>query len=306
MTTLLVASPAAISPTLGAELLTNGNMETGDPPTGWTPSGGPTLDGVADERTGGAGVQSLSVTSNADDWDYARCSISGQPANTWYQGSMWGRRVTANWTMDVCSHGAPGTKTSTAWVQGWASGFTTGTAPSIALAVTTALSEARGDDASLKAITFPTTLGSVYSLAADYTAQVGLTLDAGNRGTWGGMILNLDNAANPQNFILATMTYLAELWKCVGGTWTKLISIWAPYGNGKILKVIKSGTQVSLWYNAVQIGTTQTISDVGIINNTLCSWWSTYSGNTFANFQVDYTAAAARALFSRPFAAAFG
>jgi len=48
--------------TLGSELVTNGNMETGDPPTGWSTYGGtPVLDGVADERDGGSGIQSVEV-----------------------------------------------------------------------------------------------------------------------------------------------------------------------------------------------------------------------------------------------------
>lgn len=50
---------------LGAELLTNGNMETADPPSSWDGTNS-TLDGVADERTGGAGVQSLEVTATAN------------------------------------------------------------------------------------------------------------------------------------------------------------------------------------------------------------------------------------------------
>ena len=43
------------------DILVNGNMETGDPPTGWSKSAAVTLDGVADERTGGTGAQSLSI-----------------------------------------------------------------------------------------------------------------------------------------------------------------------------------------------------------------------------------------------------
>lgn len=43
-----------------SELVSNGNMETGDPPTGWLTTNA-TTDGVADERTGGAGAQSIKV-----------------------------------------------------------------------------------------------------------------------------------------------------------------------------------------------------------------------------------------------------
>lgn len=44
---------------IGAELLTNGNMETGDPPSSWTNAGGSTASSVADERTGGSGSKSM-------------------------------------------------------------------------------------------------------------------------------------------------------------------------------------------------------------------------------------------------------
>lgn len=46
---------------LGAELLTNGSMETGSPPTSWNAISGATLSAEAEERTGGAGTKSLRV-----------------------------------------------------------------------------------------------------------------------------------------------------------------------------------------------------------------------------------------------------
>jgi hypothetical protein len=46
---------------IGATLLANGSMETGNPPTGWGAQGSATLSAAADERTSGAGAQSLSA-----------------------------------------------------------------------------------------------------------------------------------------------------------------------------------------------------------------------------------------------------
>lgn len=45
------------------ERLANGSMEAGDPPTGWISIASGTLASVADERTGGAGAKSLSITN---------------------------------------------------------------------------------------------------------------------------------------------------------------------------------------------------------------------------------------------------
>lgn len=56
--------------TLGAELVSNGNMETGSPPTGWS-AGGATLTSAADERTGGGGTKSINIALTAGAVGYA-------------------------------------------------------------------------------------------------------------------------------------------------------------------------------------------------------------------------------------------
>jgi len=66
-----VGAGETLSPLVDGDTL-NGNMETGDPPTGWNGVGTPTLDGVADERTGGTGIQSLSITRGTESYSVAR------------------------------------------------------------------------------------------------------------------------------------------------------------------------------------------------------------------------------------------
>jgi hypothetical protein len=68
--------------------------------------------------------------------------------------------------------------------------------------------------------------------------------------------------------------------KYVGGTRTNLIATTAAYVAGATVRVVKNGTTYQLFYNNVQIGTDQTISDAGIISNTIHGLFSTYSGNT--------------------------
>lgn len=51
--------------TLGADLLTNGNMETGDPPSSWTASGTATIASDATTRTGSAGAAAIKLTAGA-------------------------------------------------------------------------------------------------------------------------------------------------------------------------------------------------------------------------------------------------
>jgi len=60
---------AGTGETLGDELVVNGHMETGDPPTGWGARGTPTpsvLSSVEDEHTGGSGSKSLNVVAGSD------------------------------------------------------------------------------------------------------------------------------------------------------------------------------------------------------------------------------------------------
>ena len=85
-------APVSVTPTLGGELLTNGDMETGDPPASWTAINA-TLDGVADERTGGSGEQSLSIINSGPFNGRATQPIVNDDGD-WLQIVAWGRKVT--------------------------------------------------------------------------------------------------------------------------------------------------------------------------------------------------------------------
>lgn len=80
------------TPTLEGDVVTNGNMETGDPPTGWNAGAGAVLDGVADERTGGAGAQSMTVTNGAANYGNANQTIT-TVVGKWYQLTFWIKRA---------------------------------------------------------------------------------------------------------------------------------------------------------------------------------------------------------------------
>lgn len=80
-----------ITPTYGANLVDNPDMETGSPPTGWNASNS-TLTGVADERTGGAGVQAINIARNGNNAILARRAITAV-AGTRIQYGGWFRNV---------------------------------------------------------------------------------------------------------------------------------------------------------------------------------------------------------------------
>jgi hypothetical protein len=140
------------------------------------------------------------------------------------------------------------------------------------------------DNISIKVLTLNTLFSSVETSTNDVVAQV--ELDTVVTDTQAGMVLNLDDKDTPANFVIAYHDGTnARLEKCVAGVYTTVITAVAAYAAGANLVVVKDGTSYALYYNNLQVGATSTISDAGIISNTLHGMFSTYSGNQLDNFQ---------------------
>jgi hypothetical protein len=90
----------------------NGNMETGNPPTGWLNTNA-TLAGAADERTGGGGAQSLSVTTTVA-WGLAYQSYAFV-AKALYYKSAWLKSSPGNQAIVSGSGGSGLISYSTTW-----------------------------------------------------------------------------------------------------------------------------------------------------------------------------------------------
>lgn len=106
-----------------------------------------------------------------------------------------------------------------------------------------------------------------------------------------GVVTNVDNAGNPQNYVLAYTwrragTYLAVLVKCVNETCTQLISSTITPAAGATIQLKKSGETYQLFYNNSQVGTNQTISDVSVISNTIHGIFSAHPTVTLDNFSL--------------------
>jgi len=140
------------------------------------------------------------------------------------------------------------------------------------------------DDCSLKTLTLSSLFSSVAVSTPDVLAEAAVTLTS---GTQAGLVLNLDSAASPANFVVGYHNGTnAILEKCVAGVYTTLISAAATYGAGNILRVIKDGQKYRLYYNNALIGAEATISDAGIINNRLHGLFSTYNGNSLDQYVI--------------------
>lgn len=142
---------------LGEELVTNGNMETGDPPTGWSSAYGSTLSSVSDERTGGSGSKSLNVLRG----------VSNTSCNQQITVVSGGLYASSGWIRNVDSVGGarlvmPGIDTqyrkSTLWYNASAYHTLLSSTTSIDVPIHSS-GNGRADDISVKQVLTPSTSG---------------------------------------------------------------------------------------------------------------------------------------------------
>jgi hypothetical protein len=138
------------------------------------------------------------------------------------------------------------------------------------------------DNTSLKPITtsslFRTANLGTSNLVAD------IVLPAYALGTQSGIVIGLDNTSTPANFLIADLDGAgnAIVSQNLAGTYSTIVTAAAAtWGPTYVLRVIKDGTSIRLYYNNTLIGTGT--SDAGI-TGTLAGVFSTYSGDTLNNF----------------------
>lgn len=106
-----------------------------------------------------------------------------------------------------------------------------------------------------------------------------------------GIITALDSSSSPQNFILVYLDNATiKIDKCVGGTYTNLASAAFTYSSTAYLRVfvrIESGAlKIRVFYGTGNIGSEVTVSDVGIVSNTLHGLFSTSEINQMDNLVI--------------------
>jgi len=147
----------------------------------------------------------------------------------------------------------------------------------------------------------PLTLSSLFSTVPTSDKDIVVSTDIiSTDGTQAGIVANLNSASVPTAGVIA---YLTRTNATTGAkvtldkfttatTWTNLIpATTVTYVAGAPLKVSTyhsdpNTLKVNVFYNNVQVGTEQTVTDASIINNTSHGLFSTYSGNTFDNFTL--------------------
>lgn len=260
--TYTISSGKAINtPALGTEMVTNGGFAAD---TDWTKGTGWTIaGGVASINSVGTAALAQNISMVANVW--YRCSYTVQNRTSGQVVLLFGSDN--GFTIDRAANGTYiETSRRAATGNGAISIYSDGGA---VLDV---------DNVSVKPISVLQSLALLPSLVYDVEVKAACIATGFSPV---GVALNWDSRSNPQNGVIGYITgnNQVRLEKCVAGIWTTLIALGVTYGSGKVIRIVKSGTSYSLYYGTagseVQVGTTQTISDAGIINNTLHGMFAT-------------------------------
>jgi hypothetical protein len=287
--TWTVASNVAVNSGInyGSELTTNGAFTTDT--TGWTASGS-SLSSIA----GGSSGNCLQVQNTGAAAGYAFQTIT-TVIGQYYKAVVFFKNGT----------GALGGVLNIGTTQGGSqliqkgvvsASFTSRTAFFQATATTTYINLANtsavsGDNTLFDELSVtPVTSSELFASLATSTKDVIIETVVPNNSIRGGIVLNLDSASNPQNYVVAYVDQLnsatASLFKVVAGVPASVIAAAVTFSATGALRVIKDGTSYQLFYNNLKVGSTSTISDAGIINNTIHGLFSPSNGQQLDLFQL--------------------
>lgn len=285
------------TPTLGAELISNGNMETWTSATdlsSWTENltGTSTVNRESSVVDSGAYALRLDVDSSGSSV-YVIQAVSGLVVGTWYAAQVRAKASVAG--KDVYMRGAANASVNQALTTFYALYALHERAP----ATTTNAFFARGaglapssslycDNYTLKAITLSSAIAVINAATPNVVASC--TINAMTTGTKAGAVALLDSATSPANFIVSYHDGGASIKmdKCVGGIYTNLVTATTGFASDAKCEVRPIGSnQFDCYYNGSKRGSTATVADAGIVSNTIYGMFSTYSGNTFSEFTLD-------------------
>jgi hypothetical protein len=282
----IIGGKAVNTPTVGSELLTNGDMEAGSPPTGWT--------GYQSTRTSDAsifhgGAKSLkNVATNTNSSSYQTAAMS---TSEWYiiDGWMYADGTNLSY-MQVIQVASPYTimisksLSASTWTRVMGTFRAIDTSNNVRGWTNILGSIFYMDDFSLKKFSLP----ALFSYRM-FSTQYGICKAAWNivAGTPAGVYMCMDNPANPTNMVTCLHDGTnVKLSKRVNGTVTDLISTATTYVAGANVEIRRAaGTNTfQAFYNNSQVGTDQTISDATIIANRYHGMFSTHVQNTANSF----------------------
>jgi len=285
-----VGGKMVITPALEGEKVTNGNFTswTDDNPDGWTTSVENAIYEISEvgngELHGGSetGFANFYVSSGVV---YPIISQSIMTLGQWYQTSIDINNVGSGSIIpreqgywNIHPYSTVGTKIATARSV-VNSSYIIGSQGVVDITI---------DNFSLRPLALPSLFSTVPTSDADVIADVKvstLTTD-----TQAGLVLNLDSTTNPQNFILVYLDGTnIKVEEMVGGVYgatakqTTAMTGALAYSNTAVLRVVRDGTKLRVYYNNTPVGSELTMT---ANTNTTHGLFSTYSGNTFDDFTL--------------------
>lgn len=260
------------TPTEGGDIINNGAFAAD---TDWTKGTGWTIGSGVATKAAGTASQLLNTAG-------------GRPLQKWYRTTL-DATVTAGFFTPayVNNYGANIASTGAHDSDGLAV-----TTPSFIYSAATAATAGTVDNITCKPLTFNTLIASVN---AGYIAAIVKAALTKGDGRCGGVVANLDSQSSPANYIIASVivngvTTSLIVYKVVGGTYTGIASGTITYSAGAYveLRTRRNGANllVQAYYNGTAVSTEQTVSDAGIVSNTLHGIFSTNNANSIGVVSV--------------------
>lgn len=281
------------TPTLGSELLTDPSLEAWSSATNAT--------SYTESIVGSSSINQESSVVHSGTYA-ARIDVDGSNSfaalnqvytasiGQWIQASAWMRSSAASGKshrIDQINTNAPtlAMALTNTYQKFFISGRVTAASPTFSSVRQTASHSAYVDDASVK----PLTLATLFTSTDGGYSNLPVAARIAVIGAQCGIVSLLDSAASPANFLIAYHDGAnVVLDKCVGGTYTNLVSTPVSFVAHAQIEIRRpSGNTFQVWYNGSQRGTDQTVSDAGIISNTRYGLFSTYLGNLFSEFSLN-------------------
>lgn len=280
----LVGNPAVT----GSNLITNGDFETGNPPTGWNAAASNSIAQNADARPGSAGTNSALVTVGGSAFAISRLVNTGITAGRFYKTTYWGKRGSN--TQYGTSTFDPYYNNNTSWEEKSNGKISNGTAFTAYLLGSTGTFYV--DDVEVKQIV----TSNVFAIRDFGKSNADTPVKANRTGDhYGGIVLGVDDITTPTDYITVGIdsydisavapVNVVKVTKVVGGVYTVLLNTGITYVADQVLRVVKNGAAIKVFYNGIQIADDLFASDAGIVNNTKHGLFSTGNSNSFDDFQ---------------------
>lgn len=256
------------TPNKGSEIVLNGDMESGSPPSSWP--GASAIVAASADANGGA--QALRVESTSPTSDRAQQSMT-TTANRMFEFTAYVKAVvgsdhalrTLSTLLNAFRQGASGTyqqlsftdvftgSTTTAYLYAT---FNNGSSGDVGLF----------DDVSVRPLILSTVMATTQGTATNTPKAAAYSIE---EKSFAGVVGWVDDIDNPANGLLAFHTGISiGLLKLVGGVYSSLIYTGSTFAQDAQIEIRRpSGNTFQLYYNDVQVGTDQTVNDAAIASN---------------------------------------